>query len=88
MYHRTIDHADSAIHSQGHTPYEGLTHCHTGLTHCHTGNTPGRYLWFKNSIVTSSCHVCLKTIEGYRMLQSMYVRIHFLGSIECVVLHY
>ena len=30
----------------------------------------GLVLWFKSSIVTSSCHVCLKTIEGYRMLQS------------------
>ena len=33
----------------------------------------GWYPWFKNSIVTSICHVYLKTIEGYRMLQSMYI---------------
>ena len=53
--------------------HRAIHHNYEGLTHCHTGNTPGRYLWFKNSIVTSSCHVYLKTIEGYRMLQRMYI---------------
>ena len=38
----------------GHTPYEGLTHCHTGLTHCHTGNTPGWYFGSRTLLLQAS----------------------------------